>query len=72
MAKRTQSDVENRDERTLARRAEARSKDPLRWRDDKATRPAGVDLLLRGVQTPRPPTTDDWLRLSMRVNAILR
>ena len=72
MAKDIQSDVGQRDERTRASQGEARPKDPPRWRDDQATSPAGVDLLLRAVHCPRPPTRDDRSKLSMRVNAMLR
>ena len=72
MAKDIQSDVGKRDERTRASQGEARPKDPPRWRDDKARRPAGVDLLLRAAPCPRPPTQDDRIKLSMRVKATLR
>ena len=72
MAQDIESDVGQTDERTGASQGEAPSKDPPRWRDDEATRPADVDLLLRGVHRPLPPTPDDWIRLSMRVDAILR
>jgi hypothetical protein len=72
MAQDIESDAENTDERARASREEARSKDPPRWRHDDATRPAGVDLLLRAIHCPQPPTLDDWTKLSMRVSSILR
>jgi len=72
MAQDIESDVGKTDERTGASQGEAPSKDPPRWRDDEATRPTDVDLFLRAVQRPLPPTPDNWTRLSMRVNAILR
>jgi hypothetical protein len=72
MAQDIESGVGKTDERARASQGEARSKDPPRWRDDEATRPAGVDLLLRAVHCPQSPTPDDWTKLSMRVNAILR
>ena len=72
MAQDIESDVGQTDERTGASRGEAPSKDPPRWRDDEATRPADVALLLRAVHRPLPPTPDDWTRLSIRVSAILR
>ena len=70
MAQDIGSDVGKTDERTGA--SEARSKDPPRWRDDEATCPADVDLLLRAVHRPLPPTPNDWIKLSMRLSAILR
>lgn len=70
MAQDIESDVT--DERTGASQGEARSKDPPRWRDDEDTLPADVDLLLRAVHRPLPPTPDDWIKLSRRVSAILR
>jgi hypothetical protein len=72
MARDIQSDVGKTDECAGASQEEARSKDPPRWRLDEATRPAGVDLLLRAVHCPQPPTPDDWIKLSMRVSSILR
>jgi len=72
MAQDIESDVGKTDERTDASQGEARSKDPPRWRDDEATCPADVDLLLRAAHRPLPPTPDDWTRLSMRLSAILR
>ena len=72
MAQDIESDLGKTDERTGASQGEAPSKDPPRWREDEATRPADVDLLLRAVHRPLPPTPDDWIRLSMRVSAILR
>ena len=72
MAQDIESDLGKTDERTGASQGEAPSTDPPRWRDDDATRPADVDLLLRAVHRPLPPTPDDWIRLSMRVSAILR
>ena len=72
MAKDIHSGVGKTDERTRASRAEARPKDPPRWRDDKATRRAGVDLLLRATHYPRPPTQNDRIRLSMRIKATWR
>ena len=72
MARDIESDVGKTDERTSASPGEARSKDPPRWRDDEDTRPADVDLLLRAVHRPLPPTPNDWIKLSMRLSALLR
>jgi hypothetical protein len=71
MARDIESDVKT-DERRGVRQGETASKDPPRWRDDEATRPAGVDVLLRAVHCPQPPTPDDRVRLSRRVKAIMR
>jgi hypothetical protein len=72
MAPDIQSDVGKKDERTGSSQGDARLKAPLRWRNDEATCPRGVDLLLRAVHCPVPLTPEDRIRLSMRLNAILR
>jgi hypothetical protein len=72
MARDIESDVKKTDVRRGVRQGEPASKDPPRWRDGEATRPAGVDLLLRAVHCPQPPTPDDRVRLSTRVKAIMR
>jgi hypothetical protein len=46
-------------------------KDPRRWRDGAAARPAGVDFILRSARCPQPPTPDDLVKLSGSVDAIL-
>ena len=72
MAREIESDVKKTDRRRGVRQGEAASNDPPSWRDDEATRPAGVDLLLRAVHCRLPPTPDDRVRLSRRVKAIMR
>lgn len=58
--------------RTIVKKpGDLRAKDPPRWRDGSATRPAGVDLILRAARCPQPPTADDLVRLSGSMNAIL-
>jgi hypothetical protein len=70
MAPDNQSEV-GKAKRMIARQGAVWSKDPPRWRDGTATRPSGVDLILRAARCPQPPTPGDLVRLSGDVNAIL-